>query len=166
MRPKHAKGYALSHSQLEIYLYAGMCGIYIPFPSFLWKASLKVRCLHIPLVAANRIPACSLVLESAVCVIFWRTTFDTFKLKGYQTLFLLTARVIAMMLNKTDREVQICLLTSLYSTVFPTDQCFDGWIQKKDIFFSGINTYGEILSLLNWCKSAPTAVKSDHLPWD
>lgn len=88
-------------------------------------------------MAANRIPAAFCFLESAACIIFWRTTFDTFKLKGYKTLFLLTARVIAMMHKTTDREVQICFLTPLYSTIFPADQCFDGWIQKKGHFFLG-----------------------------
>lgn len=55
-----------------------------------------------------------------------RSLFDTCKLKGYQTLFLMTARVIAMICNKTDREVQICLLTALYRTIFPEDRSFDG----------------------------------------
>ena len=65
------------------------------------------------------------ILEFATCITFWRTTSGTFKLRGYQTSYFLTARVIAMMYNKTDREVQICLLNPFYSTIFPADECFD-----------------------------------------
>lgn len=139
-----------------------MCVIFVAFRYFLWK--LQARCLQIPSAAKNF--SLNSVFESLKLYYILMATFDTCKLKGYQILFLMTGRVIAMICNKTDREFQICLLTSLYGTIFPGARSFDGWIGKKWQFFSGINTYREILSQVDWCKSAQNAIKSDHLPWD
>lgn len=153
--------FSLSHLAW-VPLSAVMRGIFLIFPCILWK--LQVRCLQIPSVAINF--SLNSVFKSLKLYYILRSTFDTYKFKGYQTLFLMTARVIAMICNKTDREVQICLLTSLYRTIFPEDRSFDGWIGNGGQFFSRINTYREILSQLEWCISAQNAIKSDHLPWD
>lgn len=129
----------------------------------------------LPVKAASQVPTHPTSGCKSACIafsrvwslgVFLRSTFHTCKLKVYQTLFLMTARVIAMICNKTHREVQICLLTSLYRKIFPEDQSFDGWIGKKGQFFFGINRYSETLSQLDWCKSAQNATKSEHLPWD
>lgn len=127
-RPKHPKGYVLSCSQLEIHLSGGMCDVFVTFSCFLWRIRCKTGDYTSHWWLQIKFQPAFWFLESAACIIFWWTIFDTFKLKGYQTLFLLTVRVIAMMCNRTDTEVQICLLTALYRTIFPADQCFDRWI--------------------------------------
>lgn len=64
----HVAKHVISHPHLENHLSAVVCHIYTTL-CFLWKTSLQIRSPHIPLAAANRIPAC--VLCFRVCNLYY-----------------------------------------------------------------------------------------------